>query len=385
MTPPPLTMELAEARVICALLAAGWNWDIDSIREPLTEALDALNGFGADRDAGHPLVAMAEPLLMQYDGITEQAQEQFETYVTARDPWLRAMGKIYLASYAVSLGRLDGAEDLCRDGLAELRALGEQWGVAVALTQLAEFTELRADHPASIAAITEASVIGRELGVWGDLTYVGGRLAVIHARAGDLERAYAEIGQVQRAMEARGGHVDTDRWVAFMLAELASLAGDHAEAVRCCEQVLAAIAGNVARWWWSLRAQVKARQAVAVLRLGHEERCARLLSESLDAAAAWWEHPALAAALDGCAVYALSRSRHDDGGRAAAEQAARLLGAAHAVRGAFDESSLDAPTARAQARETLGQQAFGSAYESALASSYESALALARELLLAAA
>jgi hypothetical protein len=385
MTPPPLTLELAEARVICALLAAGWNWDIDSIREPLTEALDALNGFGADRDTGHPLVAMAEPVVMQYDGVTDQAQKQFELYVTARDPWLRAMGKVYLSSYAISLGRLDGAENLCRDGLAELRALGEQWGVAVALTQLGEFTELRADHAASVAAITEASAIGRELGIWGDLTYVAGRLAVIHARAGDLDRAYAEIGEVQRAMEARGGRVDTDRWVAFMRAELASLAGDHAEAFRCCDQVLAAIADNAARWWWSLRAQVKARQAMSVLRQGHQERCARLLSESIEAAAAWWEHPALAAALDACAVYALSRDRHDDGGRAAAaEQAARLLGAAHAVRGAFDESSLDAPPARAQATETLGQESFAAVYESALTNSYESALALAREVLAAA-
>ena len=33
MDPPPLTRELAEARVICALLAAGWMWDIDSVRE----------------------------------------------------------------------------------------------------------------------------------------------------------------------------------------------------------------------------------------------------------------------------------------------------------------------------------------------------------------
>ena len=48
MTPPPLTTLLAEARVICSLLAAGWAWDIDRIREPLTEALAALNGLGAD-------------------------------------------------------------------------------------------------------------------------------------------------------------------------------------------------------------------------------------------------------------------------------------------------------------------------------------------------
>jgi predicted ATPase/DNA-binding SARP family transcriptional activator len=382
MTPPPLTVQLAEARVICALLAAGWNWDIGSVREPLTEALEALDGFGTDKGAGHPLVAMAEPVVMQYDGVTDQAQEQFERYATARDPWLRAMGKVYLSSYAISLGRLGGAEDHCRDGLAELRALGEQWGVAMALTQLAEFTEMRADHAASVAAITDAVAIGREFGVWGDLTYVEGRLAVIHARAGDLELAQAEIGQVQRSVEARGGRVDTDRWVAFMRAELASLAGDYAEAARCCEAELGLIAGYPARWWESLRAQVKARLAVAVLRQGQADRCAQLLSESLDAAAAWREHPALATVLDACAAYALSRGRHDDGDRAAsAEQAARILGAAHAIRGAFDESSLDAPAARAQAREALGEEAFATAYESALTSGYESALALAREFL----
>jgi predicted ATPase/DNA-binding SARP family transcriptional activator len=385
MTPPPLTEQLAEARVICALLAAGWAWDIDRIREPLGEALAALNGLGADYGSFHPLVAMAEPMVMQYDGATDQAQQQFERYLTASDPWLRAVGQVHLSSYAQSLGTLDGAEDNCRAGLAELRALGEQWGVAMALTQLAEFTELRADHAASIAAITEAVAIGREIGVWGDLTYVEGRLAVIHARAGDLDRAYAELDQVRRAMEARGGQVDTDRWVAFMLAELASLAGNYAEAARCCEAVLATIAGNAARWWQSLRAVVKARLAVAVLKQGHTERCAQLLTESVDATATWREHPTLAAVLDACAVYLLRRDHDDQGNRAAAaEQAARLLGAAHAIRGAFDEASLDAPPARAAARETLGTEAFAAVYESALASTYESAVALARELLPAA-
>ena len=94
---------------------------------------------------------------------------------------------------------------------------------------------------------------------------------------------------------------------------------------------------------------------------------------------------ALGAVLDACAVYALGRdSRGGSDRAAAAEQAARLLGAAHAIRGAFDESSLDAPPARAKSRETLGPEAFDAAYESALTSTYESALALARELLPAA-
>jgi predicted ATPase/DNA-binding SARP family transcriptional activator len=379
LTPPPLTIKLAEARVICALLAAGWNWDIERIRKPLTEAIEVLNGFGEDYAAFHPLVALAEPVLMQYDGATDQAQQQFERYIASGDPWLRAIGKVYISSYAVSLGRLDGAEDRCREGIAELRALGEQWGIALGLTMLAEFTELRADHAASIEVLTEAAALGRETGVWGDLGYVEARLAVIYARAGDLDRGYAELGRARRAMEARGGHVDADRWVAFMLAELASLAGDYAEVARRCEAVLATIADNEAPWWESLRAQVKARLAVAVLKQGHPERCVRLLREAVDAAAAWWERPSLAVILDAGAVYTLSSADAGDATQAA-ELAARLLGAAHAVRGAFDESSLDAPPAREQARATLGADAFQARYDAALASDYEQALALAREL-----
>ncbi len=376
MAPPPLTLKLAEGRVICALLAAGWNWDIDSVRAPLAAALAAVNDLRGDDDEIHPLVATAEPVLMTFDGVAEKAAEYFERCASSRDPWLRAVGKVYVASAAVSLGRLDGAEQSCREGVADLRAIGERWGVAMALTQLADFTELRGDHAASIGALTEAVAIGREIGVWGDLTYVQARLAVIHARAGELDRACAEIAQAQRGIEGRGGQVDTDRWVSFMLAEIASLRGDYAEAARCCEVVLAAIAGHQAPWWDSLRAAVKSRLAVAVLRRGDETRGARLLAESLDAVAAWRDHGALATVLDACAVYALLRARRPD-----PRQAARFLGAAAAVRGAFDESSLDAPGARHAARSALGEARFAAAYTEGLASTYQSAVALARTLL----
>ena len=378
MSPPPLTRELAEGRVICALLAAGWMWDIDSIRGPLTEALAALEEFDADPGTCHPLVAMAEPVLLQYDGDSDQAQAQFERYIDSPDPWLRAIGQAYLSTYDFSLGTLDRAEEHCRAGLAELRALGERWGVSMALTQLAEFTELRADHAASIEALTEAAAIGCELGVWGDLTYVEARLALIHARAGDLATARAGMARVAQAVAARGGHIDTDRWVAFMRVELAWREGDYAESARCSTAVLAAVGGAQAPWWQSLRAQVKARQAAALLKQGDRDRCGELLGEALDAAAAWTEHPALAAVLDACAAYLLARGRGND-----PQLAAGLLGAAHAVRGAFDESSPDAPPARDAARTALGGQAYLAAYASARDLGYEQAVALAREALAA--
>lgn len=384
LPPPPLTQALAEARVICALLAAGWNWDIELIRQPLQEALAALSEFGPDYETIHPLVAMAEPVLLSYDGDMEQAQRHFARYPTASDPWLCAVGKVYHASYALTLGNLEGAEESCRAGLAELRALGEQWGVAMALTQLAEFTELRGDHAASARSLSEAVAIGRELGMWGDRSYVEARLALVRARAGDLDRGREELALAGRAAASRGATVDTDRWVAYMRAELAALAGDHAEAARCCEDVLAVIEGNAARWWESLRAVVRARLAIALLdqgdqgdqgEQGEQGRAADLLRQALDAAERWWDRPTLAAVLDACAVYAQFRAAAPD-----PELSARLLGAAAAARGAVDESSLDGRRARQAALAALGGERFGRACAAGRGDDCESAVALARQL-----
>jgi hypothetical protein len=322
---------------------------------------------------------MAEPLLMQYDGDTDLAQRHLEGYITARDPWLRAIGQIYLSAYAQTLGTLANAEDHCQAGLAGMRDLGEHWGVAVALAQLAEFTELRADHAASIAALTEAAALGRELGSWGDLTYIEARLAVIYARSGDFARAEAEMAAMRRAAQVRGSHIGNDRWVEFMRAELAWRAGDYAAADECCFAVLDTIADNTARWWRPLRAQVKARLAMTALRRGDAAASAALLGEALDSAAAWWEHPALAAVLDACAAHLADRAADGD-----ARRAARLLGAAHAIRGAFDESSLDAPRAREKLRAVLGPAQFSAAYGSAPRGlGYDQAVALAREAMAA--
>jgi hypothetical protein len=209
------------------------------------------------------------------------------------------------------------------------------------------------------------------------MTWVEGRLAVIWARSGDLARARAGMDQVERAVEARGGRVDSDRWASFMRAELAWLDGDYAGAAACCGAVRNAIAGHETRWWQSLRAQVKARLALAVLRQGDAARGRLLLTEAIAAAESWCEHPALAAVLDATATYVLTRTTDP----VAAALAARLLGAAHAIRGAFDESSLDAPQTRKRARQTLGAQAFDTAYASTANLTYPEGVALARESL----
>jgi hypothetical protein len=373
------TQQIAEARVICALLAAGWSYDLESIKAPLTEAIAGLAEWGDDYGAFHPLVAMAEPLLLQFLGEHERAHDYFERYSAVRDPWLRAIGLLYRAQHGSELGRLNGAEEDLHAALGGFRALGEKWATAITLTVLSDFTELRGDHAASIAALEESLALGRELSAWGDLSYVEARLAVIRARTGDLARARVGLDRASLSAAEPGAKAGVDRWVTFMRADLAWLEGDVAAAARCCSDVLAAIEPNRMAWWESLRARVRARLALAVLAQGDARGCRDLLDAALTAAAAWTEHPALAVVLDACACYALRPGQAEE--TSGAERAARLLGVAHAVRGAFDESSLDAPPARRAARDALGIAAFDAAYGSSGDLSYEAATALAREYL----
>ena len=122
----------------------------------------------------------------------------------------------------------------------------------------------------------------------------------------------------------------------------------------------------------------------------------QLLHEALIAATEWVERPPLAAVIDAVAAYVATGGpacpvcsplqRACPGGipglspSEAAEQAAALLGAAHAVRGSFDEGGPEGPSARAAVREVLGTEAFEAAFERGRALSRENAVALVTPL-----
>jgi hypothetical protein len=154
-------------------------------------------------------------------------------------------------------------------------------------------------------------------------------------------------------------------------AELHWKRGDLSAAAASCTKVLAWLDEKQSPWWDGMRAQLVARLAMVVLRQGDQTRCRELLASALGTAAAWVERPALAAVFDAIAVFVLrsagpagpSESVGLAGPSESVGLAATLLGAAHTIRGAFDESSLDAPGARDAARGVLGESGFDAAYE----------------------
>jgi hypothetical protein len=355
LDPPAGSLLIAEARVVCAMMAAGQSWDLDAIREPLTAALADLARWTADGAAIHPIAAMAQPMLALFSGDGDSALTVIETYTTMADPWMRAAGWLYRSTHCLALGRLDDTESDCRTALAQFRVLGDAWGIAVSLMQSAELAQVRGDYATAVAALEESAEIGLELQAWGDMGYIIGMLAAARARAGDLDRAREDMRRAERAI-AEVASTGTDEWILFTSAEIAWRAGDLATADRYCAASLAEIEGKRIVWFQGMRAQAEAMQAVIALAAGDAGRCREHLRAALAAARDWVELPPLATAIDACAAYAL-----DVSGDAAT--AAALLGAAHSIRGAFNEASLTAPRVREAARRSLGEAGFGAAYQ----------------------
>ena len=379
MEPPDNSLLMTEARVACALMTVSATLNLTEVREPLAAGIESLTRFADAGQPIHPMAAAAIPLVAMFDRDHAAAIGAIDRYAkSSSDPWMRATGRMYRSTYAANAGRLDGAEADCAAALEQFRAIGDPWGIAVCLYQMAEFAALRADHAQAVAALAEAEQIGLEIDAWGDMAYIIGSLAVARARAGDVDGARADLGRAERAAAARSQGT-ADEWLVLSAAEVEWRAGDLAAAARRCEAALAGVAkrDQGTAWWVSVRAQAQARLAVITLETGGDaSRCRDLLADALPAAAGWVENPPLAAVIDSVAAAVVTR----DG---AADVAATLLGAAHTVRGAFDESSPVGPRARETARRALGDAAFDGAYSRGRELDREAALALAGQALAA--
>ncbi len=353
--PGPDTLPMAEARIICVLTASGPDWDFTRVRPQLAAAKAALERWAADRPSFHPIAALAEPVLALLDNDTDRALSLLDSFAQAKDPWLYAAANMIRTGFAWTLGTgTEAAEENLRVALAGFRELGEAWGTAGALLQLAQLADMRGDHAAAIADLEEAAAIGRELGAWGDLPQIDGLLARVRIKMGDLVGARADLDRASRADASMAAvRSDSTAWLGRVRAELYWREGDRERAIGQCEDVLALIAAKKVAWYDTVRALIMARLAVIVLEGGDRARARFLLAGALRSSVAWVDHTAIGEVLDAVAVYLL-----DDPVRAAT-----TLGVAHAVRGEFDAGGLDGPRTRQAAREALGPPDFDAAYQ----------------------
>ncbi|MFC0529417.1 BTAD domain-containing putative transcriptional regulator [Phytohabitans kaempferiae] len=158
--------------------------------------------------------------------------------IFGRDPWIHALGALGVGLMLLFHQRRAEAEVEVATSLAHFRALGERWGMMLALSATAEFADMRGDHAAAAAPMSEALRLAEELGSAVDIadllrTRGDGRLA-----ADDREGARADFERAA-ALARRAGATESVAAAHLGLAEVARHAGDLATARRWCEQALA--------------------------------------------------------------------------------------------------------------------------------------------------
>jgi predicted ATPase/DNA-binding SARP family transcriptional activator len=287
------------------------------------------------------------------------------------DPWTRAMTDLLRIVMLDNSGRLSESVELVGPVIEAFRAIGDRWGLAMALTQRATIESLDGDVEAALASWQEALPLLVELGAAEDVDFSSMRVTALRmARATE-----AELDDLRRELEdaferavATGGrrHEAVTR---MNLAVLEHVTGHDAEAVVHLEHVLAHRDPMSEFGSGQMESLVRAQLAVARLGVGDPAGAARELAAAARVGLQTKDMPVLAEIAGAAAVLAHGRG-HD-------EDAARLLGAAVAIRGRADRSNRDAAGLAEALRGSLGAGTFERLHAEGAALDQQDATALA--------
>ncbi|MFI6321723.1 ATP-binding protein [Nonomuraea sp. NPDC050556] len=313
----------------------------DRIREALSRATPGV----------HPVLEMARLALAVSSGPDRAAPAARPT-----DPWSRSLALLVEGVLTMNDGRAAEAAPLLKRAMAGFEELGERWGMATALSTL-NAALLRSGDPQG-APVERATRYFRELGMpehsmenevaaalRGDED--GGRRHLTHLldQAGSAEsRAQVRLGLAR--LEWRAGRLDAAR--AHALTGLADTPPD-----RSTPHLVALLL--------AVLAQVDAAE-------GRPDEAVRRLDHPAVRLTLTWHTPVAAALAVAAAAIEL--------GRAQPRRAARLLGAATALRG-WD----DMETITRQAVDALGAAGFASAHAAGAALSRAEALELVSKVI----
>ncbi|MBP0451196.1 winged helix-turn-helix domain-containing protein [Kitasatospora sp. RG8] len=366
-TPPP---GLEQAHALCVILA--------QLTAPLRESGDAVippEAMGAAlvtaQQADHP-VALAAALLLAMAGPPEAVGATAQRFAGHPDRWIRAAAHLVLGRIELGAGRIGHAEHCLRTAVDGFRALGDRWGLAMALVTLAALLSVTGAADEALAALTEAGEQDAEMGGSGEAPLsllLSGRL---RARCGEPAAARADLERALAAAErARDPHLQAA--ARYALGDLARREGEleaalhgQQETLRRLERLPGTGPGAPARL--HLLALLHTSLARTQQRRGAPDAAGPLHRRALELAAGSGDQPVRADVLEGYAEYCL------DLGEAA--RGAAALGAAYGLRGAHDVGDPELRAVLDGCAEALGEAGFRAAWERGRALSRPESLAL---------
>ena len=296
--------------------------------------------FSQRSQSRNPLLELVVPLERML-----QAPDAFlpawEPLLDSEDPWVRALARLQLGKMRIMLGQGGRDADAYLEmALAEFRALGERWGIAFALTELADRIATRGEFAGACEYYEQAIAVVTEVGAIEDGIRMRSRQAQLYWLLGDQDSSAAAIADAERYAE-RVTWPDALAELAFSKAELARWDGNAEEAYQQLG-VATTMLGDEAE-----RANIRAVTHDLLGYLAEDLSEARAHRAAACQAATEAGHaPLIAQVLVGVADLALRRDQY--------EQAARLLAASAGVRGLPDRSHPDLTRIEQIARHRLG-------------------------------
>ncbi|MFJ9953476.1 BTAD domain-containing putative transcriptional regulator [Kitasatospora sp. NPDC091207] len=268
------------------------------------------------------------------------------------DPWSRSFGWTVRGRLALRAGDLTRADHLLTHALSGFEELGERWGLATTLSALGSIRQRSGDPAAALAMNERATRYFQELGMREYTVENEVEAALILARTGDVtggrQRLAGLLDQV-----AESGSAELWAQVRLGLARLEWRAGrpgparEHARAGLAAPPAEQEPPSHLTALLLSVLAQADAAEGLpddALRRLDHPAVHLVLA----------WETPVAAGLAVVVAGAELARARPCG--------AARLLGAATALRGAEDSDDLDARGIARRASAALGAAGFAAAH-----------------------
>ncbi len=372
----------ASAYVVSALNGIEAHRDFETIKAWFGSAVELMDSASAEELAEmpvilHPMLRMLKPfsMMMTTNG-DERSLPALDELYHDPDPWIRAVGQMMRAHVLVNLGRQhEQAESDFRLALDGFRALGERWGMAFALSALAELFGWRADHRRAAALLEEALAYIGELGTKEDLPPMQVRYGQELWLCGERDRAAAVLADAQRVAEQVGmpevlTHVEMARAdVARREGEEALRDGDEQRArelFAVARRRLAVAAGATPRTGVSpqFEALVASGSGYLEATTGHLAAARTGHTTALERAIGSKDVPVIAMVIVGIADLA---ARTGD-----ATRAATLLGAAEEIRGIPFRDFPDGMRVERLARAALGDSAFAESYQRGRATTVQS-------------
>jgi len=300
--------------------------------------------FSQRSQQGNPLLGLVTPLerMLQEPGAPLSA---WEPVLDNEDPWERALARLQLGKMHSMLGQgaLEAEANL-ELALAEFRALGERFGISLALSELAEQIAKRGDFAAACEHYEQAVAVITEVGATEDVIRLRTRQALLYWLKGDQDASAAAMAEAERS-------ADGVTWpyalveLALAKAELARWGGNAGEARHQLGVATTFLGDDAERAY--MRAELHDVLGYLADDLG-EARTHRVAA--WQAASEAGLAPLIAQIIVGVADLAVRLGQY--------EQAARLLGASVGVRGQPDRSHPDAARLEQAARRHLGEARF---------------------------